>query len=82
MKKTELIKEVKSKIETLTYEGIDEAINLVKEHGNVDFFDTFLGDLQLRCDRYNSDHVCSEAFKMLENKAEVLPLKKHGNIPL
>ena len=22
------------------------------------------------------------AFKMLENKAEVLPLKKHGNIPL
>ena len=61
MKKTELIKEVKSKIETLTYEGIDEAINLVKEYGSVDFFDTFLGDLQLRCDRYNSDHVCSEA---------------------
>ena len=22
------------------------------------------------------------AFKMLENKAEVLPMKKHGNIPL
>lgn len=61
MKKAELIKEVKAKIETFTYEGIDEAVKLAQEHGTADFFDKFLGELQLRCERYNSDHVCSEA---------------------
>ena len=61
MKRIELTKEIKSKIETFTYNGIDEAINLAEEHGTIDFFDKFLGELQLRCVRYNSDHVCSEA---------------------
>ncbi len=61
MKRTELTKEIKSKIETFTYDGIDEAIKLAEEHGTIDFFDKFLGELQLRCVRYNSDHVCSEA---------------------
>ena len=61
MKRIELTKEIKSKIETFTYDGIDEAIKLAEEHGTIDFFDKFLGELQLRCVRYNSDHVCSEA---------------------
>jgi hypothetical protein len=61
MKITELTKEIKGKIESYTYEGIDEAIKLAEEHGTIDFFDKFLGELQLRCERYNSDHVCSEA---------------------
>ena len=39
MKRIELTKEIKSKIETFTYNGIDEAINLAEEHGTIDFFD-------------------------------------------
>ena len=61
MKTTELTKEIKSKIESFTYDGIDQAILLAEEHGTIAFFDKFLGELQLRCARYNSDHVCSEA---------------------
>ncbi len=61
MKITELTKAIKAKIETFTYEGIDEAIQLAQEHGTIAFFDKFLGELTLRCERYNSDHVCSEA---------------------
>jgi hypothetical protein len=61
MKTSELTKEIKTKIETFTYDGIDDAIKLAEEHGTPDFFDKFLGELQLRCVRYNSDHVCSQA---------------------
>ena len=61
MKTSELTKEIKAKIETYTYDGIDDAIKLAEEHGTPDFFDKFLGELQLRCVRYNSDHVCSQA---------------------
>jgi len=61
LKTSQLIKEIKTKIETFTYDGIDEAIKLAEEHGTADFYDKFLGELQLRCVRYNSDHVCSEA---------------------
>ena len=61
MKTSELTKEIKAKIETYTYDGIDDAIKLAEEHRTPDFFDKFLGELQLRCVRYNSDHVCSKA---------------------
>ncbi len=61
MKLRELTKEVKTQIETFTYEGIDEAIKLAEEHGTVEFFDKLLGELQLRCERYNQNHVCTEA---------------------
>ena len=61
MTTTELKKEIKTRIETYTYDSIDEAIELAKEHGTDVFFDKFLGELRLTCDIYNSDHVCSDA---------------------
>jgi len=41
VKTSQLIKEIKTKIETFTYDGIDEAIKLAEEHGTADFFDKF-----------------------------------------
>lgn len=61
MKTAALTKEIKAKIESFDYQAIDEAINLAAQFGTKEFFDKFLGELQLRCERYNKDHVCSES---------------------